>query len=131
MVKFKTMLTFCANNYQITVLFECHASIFIIIFRNDKEYLEFQYAIKIPVRLLKSNDSEIHKYKYHVESPATRNRLINSLEFIVGPHTGGGIIDRFLAIHFKNNLLKVGCKWISNMFKIHVHTYVYKCISNL
>ena len=93
---------------------------FVIIFRDDKEYLEFYYPIKIPLRLLKNNDPEIHKYKYHVESPATKNSLINSLEFIVGPHTGGGIIDRYLALPYKDNQLKVGCKWIYNMYKIYV-----------
>ena len=56
------------------------------------------------------DNAEVHKYKYHVESPATESNLIKSLEFIVGPATSGGIIDRFLKLHFNDNELKAGCK---------------------
>ena len=82
----------------------------VLLFRDDKEYLEFHYPVKIPVRLLKSDNAEVHKYKYHVESSATESGLLKSLEFIVGPRTAGGIIDRFLAVHCEHNRLKVGCK---------------------
>ena len=49
--------------------------------------------------VLTSKDSEVHKYKYHVESPATDKDLIKSLEFISGPQTGGGVIDRSLKLY--------------------------------
>ena len=70
--------------------------------------------------MLKDHDAEVHKYKYHVESSATKNGLIESLEFIVGPNTGGGIIDRYLAIHFNECQLQVGCKWL-----YEICSYIY------
>lgn len=66
--------------------------------------------MKIPVRLLKDSNPEFLRYKYHVESPAAEKGLIHSLEFIVGPTTSGGIIDRFLKLHFSNDQLKAGGK---------------------
>ena len=80
-------------------------------FRDDKEYHEFHYSIKIPAKLLKSNEAEILKYKYHVESPITENKLIKSLELIVGPPASDGIIDRCLAVHCEKSQLRIGCKW--------------------
>ena len=94
---------------------------FLMIFRNHKDCQEFHYPIKIPIRLLKDGQIEVHKYKYHVESPATRNGLIKSLEFIVGPHTDGGIIDRYLGVNCRDSELKVGCKWIYNLYYLHMH----------
>ena len=100
---------------------------FAMIFRNHKDYQdyqEFHYPIKIPIQSLKDSQTEVHKYKYHVESPATRNGLIKSLEFIVGPDTDGGIIDRYLAVNCRDSELRVGCKWIYNLFNcmcIHVN----------
>ena len=96
-----------------------------VIFRDHKEYHEFHYLVKIPIRLLKSRDPEVHKYKYHVESSATRKGLIKSLEFIVGPTTAGDVIDRFLAVHFNESQLQVGCKWLYKMC-----SYVHILISN-
>lgn len=80
---------------------------FALIFRDHDGYHEFNYQVKIPLRLLKNQNPDVCKYKYHIESPATHNKLIKSLEFIVGPKTSGGIIDRFLAVHHE---LKPECK---------------------
>ena len=57
--------------------------------------------------VLTSKDSEVHKYKYHVESPATDKDLIKSLEFISGPQTGGGVIDRSLKLYI-NKIPTIG-----------------------
>ena len=61
--------------------------------------------------LLTDGNPQVHKYKYHVESPATESCSIKSLEFIVGPITVGKVIDRFLRVHCDDSHLKVGCKW--------------------
>ena len=45
-----------------------------------------------------NKNSEVRKYKYHVESPATDKDLVESLEFISGPQTHGGVIDRSLKL---------------------------------
>ena len=84
-----------------------------LFFRDHNKYHEFRYPVKIPVRLLKSHDPEVHKYKYHVESSATKNGLIKSLEFIAGPTTGGGIIDRYLTVYYNESQLQVECKWLA------------------
>ena len=83
---------------------------FVLIFRDHDGYYEFHYSVKIPTRLLKNGDSELHKYKYHVESSATKSGSIKSLEFIVGPTTAGEIIDRYLILHYQSSQLKTGCK---------------------
>ena len=62
--------------------------------------------------MLKNHDPAVHKYKYHVESSATKNGLIESLEFIVGPATAGGVIDRFLTVYYNESQLQDGCKWV-------------------
>jgi len=87
-------------------------------FREHDDYYEFHYPVKISVRLLNDENPEVHKYKYHVESPATEDDLIKSVEFIVGPNTSGGIIDRFLKIHCNSSQLKVGCKFLSLNMKV-------------
>ena len=61
------------------------------------------------MKLFKDENSRARKYKYHVESSATDKGLIKSLEFIVLPNSRGDAIDRFLKIHYDNQL-KVGCK---------------------
>jgi len=63
--------------------------------------VEFHHSVKIPLCVLKHKNAEVRKYKYHVESLATDKDLLKSLEFISGPHTGGGIIDRSLFISDK------------------------------
>ena len=88
-----------------------HACVFIN-FRNHDDYCELHYRMKIPLRVLVDRNSETHKYKYHVESPGTRNNSIKSLEFIVGPATSGGVIDRFLKVYCSDNRLKAECKWL-------------------
>ena len=76
------------------------------------DYYEYQHAVKIPISLLKDGNAEFHKYKYHVESPATESGLLNSLEFIVGPTTFGDVIDRYLKVNCSDSQLKVECKWL-------------------
>ena len=66
--------------------------------------------MKIPLRVLRDHNQEVHKYKYHVESPGTQDKSIKSLEFIVGPSTSGGVIDRFLKLHCSYNQLEAECK---------------------
>ena len=66
--------------------------------------------MKIPLSVLRDRNPEAHKYKYHVESPGTRNNSIKSLEFIVGPATAGGVIDRYLRVHCSDHQLKAECK---------------------
>ena len=68
---------------------------------------------------MKDQNASIHKYKYHVESPATQNKYIKSLEFITGPKTSGGIIDRYLAV---DRELKPECKW--HIYYVHIHKSV-------
>lgn len=88
---------------------------FCIDFRNLEDYQEFHYSIKIPIRLLKDGKAEVLKYKYHVESSATINGLICSLEFIVGPKSYVGIIDRFLTVQYIGTPLKARCKCLYNI----------------
>ena len=69
-------------------------------FRDVNNYLELHLTMKIPMNILKDSDAEARRYKYHVESSATENNTLESLEFISGPQTGGGIIDRSLKFYF-------------------------------
>jgi len=76
--------------------------------------VEFHHSVKIPLCVLKHKNAEVRKYKYHVESPATDSDLLKSLEFISGPQTSGGIIDRSLfisdTIHLYGKVIL--CKWL-------------------
>lgn len=68
-------------------------------------YCELQYIVKVPIAVFQPGySSQDRKYKYHVESPATAIGFINSLEFIVGPSTTGGIIDRSMKLHSSGRL---------------------------
>ena len=79
-------------------------------FSDHDGYYEFHYCVKIPINVLKNEEPEVHKYKYHVESSATKTGEIESLEFIVGPNTAGDIIDRFLVLYCHDSQLQSGCK---------------------
>ena len=70
-------------------------------------YLELSYSVKIPMSLLKSHSS-FRRYKYCVDSVATRAGIVNSVEFISGPTTKrGDVIDRCLKLHVS---IQQGCK---------------------
>jgi len=95
-----------------TYYVNCCGNVLCFYYRNAGEYLEFYYSVKIPLCVFNHKNAEVRKYKYHVESPATDKDLIKSLEFISGPHTGGGIIDRSLFISDKISVVgKVICKY--------------------
>lgn len=81
------------------------------------------------MKVLKDENSQFCKYKYHVESPVTEKGSIKSLEFIVGPTTSGGIIDRFLKVHCIDGQLKTGCKWL-NIKLVNIATVMF-CIMKI
>ena len=39
------------------------------------------------------------RYKYRVVSPSTKKKAVESYEFIAGPKTSGGVIDRCLKLY--------------------------------
>ena len=121
--KFKNLVTLLDKS-----LFDSLCCYLHVIFRDHKEYHEFHYPVKIPIRLLKDHDAKVRKYKYHVESSATKNGLIRSLEFIVGPTTDGGIIDRYLTVYYNESQLHGKCKWLATYMKFVVATlYIVIC----
>ena len=69
--------------------------------------MELHLTVKIPISILKDSDAEARKYKYHIESSATENNTLESLEFISGPETGGGIIDRSLKLYFDHDKIQL------------------------
>jgi len=64
--------------------------------------------------------AEFRRYKYCVDSVATRANIINSLEFIAGPKTSGGVIDRCLKLHVST--IQSECKYFISVKYI---TYDY------
>ena len=77
------------------------------IFRNTGSYLELHLTVKIPICILHDSQTEVRKYKYHVESSATEDTL-EPLEFISGPQTHGGVIDRSLKMYFDYDNIQSG-----------------------
>ena len=75
-------------------------------FRDEGNYLELHLTVKIPISILKDSDAKVRKYKYHVESSATENNTLKTLEFISGPH-GGGLIDRSLKLHVGHDKIQL------------------------
>ena len=76
--------------------------------RCDGDYCELSFTMKMLTDILKSKDASLRRYKYHVESPATRGGEIYSLEFIAGPKTRGGVIDRSLSLTTSLNKIECG-----------------------
>ena len=76
------------------------------------DLLEFSYAVKIPLQVLKDQNAEYRKYKYHVESPLAHRGVISSLEFIAGIDAKKALIDRCLKLHVPLDLIKSKCKFI-------------------
>ena len=69
--------------------------------------------MKFPLHVLEDPNKSCRKYKYHVESPLTKQGVINSLEFITGIKVKGhGVIDRYLKLHVDLKLLNNECKFI-------------------
>ena len=68
-----------------------------LLYRLEGDYLELGFVMKMPMYIVE-HDAALRRYKYHVESPATRGREVHSLEFISGPKTKGGLIDRSLLL---------------------------------
>ena len=83
-----------------------------IYFRSDDDLLEFCYAMKVPLRVLKDINVVNQKYKYHVESPWTQSGVISSLEFITGINAKGALIDRHLKLHVHLDLIENQCKFM-------------------
>ena len=83
-----------------------------ILFRDVDNYLELHLAMKIPISILKDSNVEVRRYKYHVESSATENNMLESLELIPGPHaqTGFGTIDRSLKSYFDHDKVQLNGK---------------------
>lgn len=78
-------------------------------FRDAGTYLELHLNVKIPLCILKDSHAEVRKYKYHVESVATENSTLKSLEFISGPRTQGKIvIDRSLQLYLNHDKIQLG-----------------------
>ena len=85
--------------------------IFIHFSSEDHDLLEFSYAMKVPLQVLKGQLAKHRKYKYHVESPLTHRGVISSLEFIVGINARNKVIDRCLKLHVPLNLIENQCKF--------------------
>jgi len=66
--------------------------------------------MKIPMIILQGRDAARRKYKYYVDSIATRGKIFRSVEFIAGPSTKGGLIDRCLKLHFNHNDVVPRCE---------------------
>ena len=78
--------------------------------RGNGEYLEYHIAVKIPLQVLNNQDAAVRRYKYRVESSATKKGLLNSWEFISGPTSVRGcIVDRCLKLYAENTTC--GCKF--------------------
>ena len=81
----------------------------ILICRYD-DYQELSCTLQIPLELLKQK-ADNRRYKYHVVTPKTKEKAIESFEFISGPQTKTGkIIDRSLELHVDVEKLNCGCK---------------------
>jgi len=79
-------------------------------YRGDGEYLEYHIAVKIPLQVLNNRDAAVRRYKYRVESSATREGILNPWEFISGPTLAHGcIVDRSLKLYAENTTC--GCKF--------------------
>ena len=73
-------------------------------------YQELSLILAFPLHEFEQKAS-VRRYKYHVETPKTKAKAINSFEFICGPNTKtGSIIDRSLRLHVDVEKLTCGCK---------------------
>ena len=67
-------------------------------FRDAENYSELHFTMKIPMSVVMNKDSKVRRYKYHVESSATENNTLRSLEFVSGPDTSGEVLGRSLLL---------------------------------
>jgi len=88
-------------------------------YRLVDDYLELGFVMKMPMYIVKEHNAALRRYKYHVESPATRGGEVHFLEFISGPKTRGGLIDRSLLL--LSSAIKCGGKDI----KIFIFIILY------
>ena len=85
---------------------------FLFSMEDHDDLMEFFYVVKIPLQVLKGQNAEHRKYKYHVESPLTHRHVISSLEFIAGIDAKKSLIDRCLKLHLPLDLIQSKCKFI-------------------
>ena len=75
------------------------------------DYQELICTIQIPLEILEQK-ADIGRYKYYVVTPKTKEKAIESFEFISGPQTRTGkIIDRSLKLHVDVENPKCESKW--------------------
>ena len=78
-------------------------------YRFPDDYLELCHTMKVPMDVVLHSDPVNRAYKYRVISPATKDGVIHSLEFIAGPRTRKGkVIDRSLKLHVPMTQISCG-----------------------
>ena len=97
----------------------CLKICFMLCSSSEDDLLEFSYAMKVPLQVLREHNAIHRKYKYHVESPLTKSGAVLSLELITGINNARGVIDRCLRLHVDLGLLQ-------NQSKL-IYCNFYKC----